>query len=228
MEYLAAEGTLVEAEKVALTLRDFETLARLYMPLQEARRQRRQRCGEGIVNLHLLASGPDDSTEYPRIDPERLIEEYPQGQLLIAGWGTIEPAVRFRELARERGLYVETYLGAVYPGEAGSQVGVVIAALAEGVLSHSISISVEELPSAPRIGDFETYARTMSLWEQLHTPFLAAADAESDPLKKMDGYRRAIEVDYACELAHQKLSAVAREYARMGRGGFIPRPSGLG
>ena len=47
MEYLAAEAVLVEADHLATTRGDFDTLARLYMPLQEARRQRRQRCGEG-------------------------------------------------------------------------------------------------------------------------------------------------------------------------------------
>src|SRR5476651_2360561 len=47
MEYLEAERTLAAAEKPAWDVRDFDALARLYMPLQEARRQRRQRCGEG-------------------------------------------------------------------------------------------------------------------------------------------------------------------------------------
>ena len=58
MEYLAAERTLVEAEEIARRERDFDTLGRLYMPLQETRRQRRQRCGEGIVRLDLIAQGP--------------------------------------------------------------------------------------------------------------------------------------------------------------------------
>jgi hypothetical protein len=199
------------------------------MPLQEARRQRRQSCGEGVVHLHLLASGPDDAST----NPEQLIEQYPQGQLLIAGWGGAGPAARFRELARDKRLYAETYLAAVYPTDSETR-AVVIVALPDAVLPSpnprpiarlipllppgSIVLAEKDLPVAPRAGDFETYARTMSLWEQLHTPFLAAADAEPDPLRKMDGYRRAIAVDYACELAHQKLSAVARDYARLMRG----------
>jgi hypothetical protein len=208
MDYLAAEATLVDAEQAALELSDFDTLARLYMPLQEARRQRRQRCGEGTVHLHLVANGPDD----PSIDPHRLIEQYPQGQLLIAGWGTIEPAVRFRQLALERRFYAETYLAAIDP--ASRRISIV--PLAEAA-SAGITLAENELPTEPHAGDFETYAKTMSIWERLHTPFLAAADAEPDPIKKMDAYRRAIAVDYACELAHQKLSAVARDYARMMR-----------
>jgi hypothetical protein len=54
----------------------------------------------------------------------------------------------------------------------------------------------------------------MTLWERLHAPFLAAADAQSDPIRKMDLYRRTIQVDYACELAHQKLSDVAKNLSR--------------
>src|SRR5947199_4795501 len=101
MDYLAAEAALVAAEEFALRSEDFETLARLYMPLQEARRQRRQRCGEGIVCLDLVSTGPND-----RIEGRHVVENYPHGQLLVAGWGTIEPAMQVRQLAAEHELYV--------------------------------------------------------------------------------------------------------------------------
>ena len=39
-------------------------------------------------------------------------------------------------------------------------------------------------------------------------------DAEPDPVRRMQAYRATIEVDYACELAHQKLSDVAHAMAR--------------
>ena len=35
-----------------------------------------------------------------------------------------------------------------------------------------------------------------------------------DPIQKIEGYRKTIAVDYACELAHQKLADVARTIAR--------------
>ena len=57
----------------------------------------------------------------------------------------------------------------------------------------------------------------MALWERLYAPYLAAADAEVDPVAKMEGYRQTIRVDYACELAHQKLSDVAKALARQAR-----------
>src|SRR3954454_1391587 len=109
MEYLRAEAALVEAERIATRLEDFDTLSRLYMPLQEARRQRRQRCGEGSVVLDLIATSP---AEQP--DAEQVVSQYPHGQLLVAGWGSIAPAARVREIQAERWLYVETFLGAAY------------------------------------------------------------------------------------------------------------------
>jgi hypothetical protein len=59
----------------------------------------------------------------------------------------------------------------------------------------------------------------MALWERLHVPFLAAADAEANPLRKIAGYRQTIEVDYACELAHQHLADVARELCKAAQPG---------
>jgi hypothetical protein len=221
--YLEAEATLVRAEALAQEASDWDLLSRLYMPLQEARRQRRQRCGDGVVRLDCLAEQPDVP-----IDPERVIREYPNGQLLVGGWGSLEPSRSVRALAVERGLYLETFLAAAYPVPGSMRVVIapfedtalpptevrsaeeLRAQLAEGCLV----LSADDLPRGARPGTPETYARVMGLWEQLHAPFLAAADAEPDPLRKVELYRRTIRVDYACELAHQKLSHVARELAR--------------
>jgi hypothetical protein len=228
MRYLDAEAVLSAAEARAWAQQDFDTLARLYMPLQETRRQIRQRCGEGIVDLRLLASGPDDQP-----DPQRIVEEIPHGQLLVAGWGSIQPALEVRRLAAERNLYLETFLGAVYPIGAGRLVAIVATAdvrlperkvgSLDGLLGalppHSLAFNETELLPGPRCGTPDTYAHVMELWERLHLPYLAAADMQIDPMQKIQGYRRTIQVDYACELAHQKLSAVARELARRQREG---------
>jgi len=227
MRYLDAERALEHAERRALDARDFDTLSRLYLPLQETRRQIRQRCGEGIVRLDLLASGPDDTP-----DPEALIDRYPHGQLLIAGWGSVAPAVRFRALARERKLYVETFLAAVYPVNGSGRVVVIVPTpdvalpdvvdrgvddLIRRVPAHALVLANTELPSGERQGTTQTFAETMAMWERLHLPHLSAADATSDPVRRIDAYRRTINVDNACELAHQKLSSVARELGRQQR-----------
>jgi len=228
MEYLQAEATLAEAERRAWADRDWDTLARLYMPLQEARRQRRQRCGEGMVCLDLIAQGPGDA-----VDAKRVVQNYPHGQLLVAGWGSIAPALGVRELQTEHSLYLETFLAAVYPVSAGGQEtgrAVVIVPLADvklpdpqprpiddlvgAVPPHGIVLAESELPTGSRRGDTKTYAEVMAIWERLHLPFLAAADMQADPVLRMEGYRKAIRVDYACELAHQKLADVAREMMR--------------
>jgi hypothetical protein len=79
---------------------------------------------------------------------------------------------------------------------------------------QSIVLPAEQLPRAVEKGDTRTFAFTMAWWEQLHMPFLAAADLERRPAARIEAYRRVIAVDYACELAHQKLAAVAREMDR--------------
>jgi hypothetical protein len=223
MEYLQAEVTLARAEQIAWERKDFDALSRLYMPLQEARRQRRQRCGEGIVALNLIAQGPTDS-----VDGRRMIENYPHGQLLVAGWGSISPALKLRELQQEHQLFVETFLAAVYPVGSGRAVVIVplpetpppdrdpasIDDLIRVAPPHSLIYNADELPKEPRKGDWHTYAEVMAMWERLHAPFLAAADMQVDPIQKMEGYRKTIRVDYACELAHQKLSDVAKSLSR--------------
>ena len=213
MEYRQAECAFVQAEGLALAQNDFDALSRLYMPLQESRRQRRQRCGEGIIRLNLIAQNAAEI-----ISPEKIADQFPQGQLLIAGWGTIQPATELRRLQEERGQYAETFLAAVYPIESARVIAVVptdevalpaaepmsIDRLLRRLPPHSVVFTEDQLPRPQ-------YSEVMALWERLHAPYLAAADQEVDPMrKKIDAYRKTIRVDYACELAHQHLSDLAR------------------
>lgn len=224
MEYLQAEATLAAAERAAWDAKDWDALARLYLPLQEARRQRRQRCGEGIVRLDLIATSSTD-----RVDGKHIVENFPFGQLLVAGWGTIAPALRVRELQIEKGLFVETFLAAVYPTTEGKRIVMVVPLNGADLPSPlerskeeltglrppgSVLMDMRELPIGSRRGNPETYGQVMALWERLHVPFLESADRQSDSIARMKGYRLAIDVDYACELAHQKLSDVAAHLAR--------------
>lgn len=233
MEYLAAEAVLIEAEEAALRSEDFDTLGRLYFPLQEARRQRRQTCGDGTVQLDLWATGAQDA-----LNAGEIVAQCPNGQLLIAGWGSIEPAVRLRELAWQRQLYVETFLGAVYPATRdGPQRLIAIiptpdvalpppdTAPDEGVEElirrlppFSIVLADNDLPRGPNRGSAQTFAMTMGLWERLHLPFLSSAGRTADPLRRIEAYRQCIRVDYACEKAHQWLAQTALELARFRAG----------
>ena len=221
--YLEAESALAQAEEQAWAAQDWDTLARLYMPLQETRRQRRQRCGEGTVALNLIAQGPGDA-----IEARRVLENFSHGQLLVAGWRSIEPAVQVRRLAGVHDLYVETFLGAAIPVGAGT--AVVVAPLPDSILPPGDFSTIDDLQSRlppgfliidpavtsseQRKGSPQTFGEVMGMWERLHAPFLAAADAETDPARQIEKYRLTTGVDYACELAHQKLSTVAHSLAR--------------
>ena len=217
-DYLAAEEVLSQAESIAWDARDWDALSRLYMPLQEARRQRRQRCGEGIVKLDFAG----------RIDPTETVTRYPHGQLLVAGLGSIQSALEVRDLAHEQKHYVETFLAAIYPIEKSFVIAIVPTAhvapppadgrsidkLMATLPPFSIVLSSHEIPRGERPGTDATYAQTMAIWERLHAPFLAAAEATPDPVRRMMAFRRTIEVDYACELAHQHLAKTAHQLAR--------------
>jgi hypothetical protein len=220
-QYLAAIQTLVVAEELAWEAKDYSILSRLYMPLQEARRQARQRCGEGTVSLALSAAGPDDALE-----PEAILDAIPHGQLLVAGWGSIEPALRLRELSMQRKLYVESFLAAVFPIIGGASAIIVVPLedvrlpdaeprsideLIKLLPAHCLVFGSAELPQGNIHGSSETFARVSEMWERLHQPFLAAADMEINPVAKMAGYRKTIRVDSACEFAHQRLAAVAKQ-----------------
>jgi hypothetical protein len=194
MLYLQAESSLAAAEQLAWESQDWDALARLYMPLQESRRQRRQRCAEGMIRLDLIARGKGD-----RIDGAAAVEDCRQGQLLIAGWESIQPAVQARRYREKHGLYVDVFLAAVYS----DQSVVIVPDEHETTPTHKLIIAGAALKP--------TVETAAELWQRLHEPFLAAAEAIADPIKRIAEYRRTIEVDYACELAHQGTSAAARQ-----------------
>lgn len=224
MQYLAAENLLVRAESLAFKNNDFDTLSRLYMPLQECRRQKRLLCGEGIVKFDLIARDANDA-----LDPEKIATQFPQGQLLVAGWASIAPAVELRKIAAEKKLYVETFLAAVYEINGGGRAVAIVPSadvalppadawaidrLIQRLPVHSILLPIRELPTGQQHGTTTTFAHTSALWEKLHLPFLAQADAALDPHQRIALYRKTIAVDYACELAHQKLSDCASKISR--------------
>src|SRR5438132_7746862 len=184
--YLAAEKILAGAEQIAFDQREFESLSRLYMPLQEARRQRRQKCGEGTVHLGLIAKSATD-----KLSAQQIIDQYPFGQLLIAGWGTIEPALQFRRLQTQRDLYVDTFLAAVFSTTEGPMIAIVpeesplpssnpksFEQLRRLFPPHTLFFKLDQLPSIPKKGTYETYSHVMQIWESLHSPFLQLPDAE--------------------------------------------------
>jgi len=213
MQYLQAEQTLANAENLAWKAGDWDALSRLYMPLQESRRQRRQRCGEGIIRLDFLSNSSSDQP-----DGAKSIRSANHGSALIAGWGSIAPAIDARRAQKELELYADVFLAAVYPIGAGRVVAIIPREEVQlpPVEAMSIDQLIRRLPAHSIVlndADWaatRTFAEIMALWERLHAPFLAAADATIDPIRKIAAYRQTIRVDYACELAHQRISDTAR------------------
>lgn len=222
--YIESEQTLAQAEREAFRLHDWDSIARLYMPLQEARRQRRQRAAEGVVCLSLLAEGPGDT-----IEGRHVIENFPHGQLLVAGWGSLEPALQVRRLQGRFKLFVDVFLGAKYPLIGGGHAVVIVphehvllpdlsprrlADMPGHMPAHSIIMREEELPQGILKPSKTLDSVLQGWWERLHRAFLADARRTSDLRKRIEAYRRVIRVDYACEFAHQELVATARELVR--------------
>ncbi len=222
--YLEAQQVLEHAARDALAAGDFDTLARVHMPLQESARQARLRSGEGIVRFDAIAAGPGalpSATE--------LLEQTPHGQLIVAGWGELTPSIEFNHLARLQRKYAQTFLAAAFP-VAGGEVAVVLTPTADVALPtptprpidelirwlppHAILLNRRDLPDQPQQGTVQTFARMAAWWEALHSPFLAQARAVADPRPRIDALNRVLSVDDACELAHQELSAAARALAR--------------
>lgn len=225
-DYLGAIAVLEQADLLATRLQDFDTLARLCLPLQEARRQARQRCGEGIVRLDLVEPSAG------KLDPLELAARHPHGQLLLAAEGSLAAAVRLRTIQRQRMQYAETFLAASYPLHGSLAVLVVPTAtvqvpsvgqvrsvddLLRRAPANAVVLTESELPRGQEPGNSRSFAWTMALWERLHLPYLALAKSVSDLRRRMAACRDAIAVDPACEAAHQLLSEAARELSRQRR-----------
>ena len=100
-DYLACERLCLEALTRARAESDFDRYARILLPLQEARRLRRQIAAESGVTV----------LNGPRRDPADVLDDYPLGcLLLIAPPHTTEDEIALRKAAHERGLFVEVLL----------------------------------------------------------------------------------------------------------------------
>ena len=97
-DYLACEALCTQALKLAREADDFEVYARVLMPLQEARRQRRQ----------IAADGPMTVLTAPRMTPTQILEAHHSGCImLIDPPYTAEDEQAVRDEASRQGLFIE-------------------------------------------------------------------------------------------------------------------------
>jgi hypothetical protein len=97
MDYPECERLCLEALAAARQTEDFERYARILLPLQEARRQRRQMA----VDAGIVVLGE------PKLTPEQILARYPRGCLMLLPPYTQEDERAIRELTRNRSLIVE-------------------------------------------------------------------------------------------------------------------------
>lgn len=100
-DYLACERLCDQALAMAMEAEDFDRAGRIILPLQEARRQRRQIAGEaGVIMLG-----------EPRLEPERILETHSAGCFMLAH-PPYDPTdvASLRRQAAEKGRYAEAML----------------------------------------------------------------------------------------------------------------------
>ncbi len=97
-DYLACERLCLEALRASEAAKDYQRIARILMPLQEARRQRRQNAADAGVAL----------LGEPRRSPEKILDEHSTGCLMLLDPPyTSEDVDVVRRLALERECHVE-------------------------------------------------------------------------------------------------------------------------
>lgn len=150
MEYLACEALCEEAMAMARSAGDFDRYARILLPLQEARRQRRQAAVDaGVVVLN-----------GPRMSADEILRTHKQGCLMLIGppyAADDEKAVR--NLARERGLLLEVVvmdgsaLRACFEQQMEREGDAAVAAVALGLPVEQEVRAMEQV--LERVGDHE-------------------------------------------------------------------------
>lgn len=100
MDYLSCEALCLEALALARTRADWPTYARILLPLQEARRQRRMIAAEGVIRLgtgDLTAGAP----------PTTWLDQVQAGCIVLTHPHTSDQAAALLRQARQKRLHIE-------------------------------------------------------------------------------------------------------------------------
>jgi hypothetical protein len=233
--YVAARRELEAAEALAWRQRDAGTLARIYLPLLEVRRQIRQNAVEGAI----IVTGRHRLTHARR--PELLDEfDHAGGTLVIYG---VSPA-RAQDLAaqiRARSVRSGAFLEAIILLERGDSLRLVSAAAphySDGISARfirdasdmidpdGVAKGTERVPmpycGIHRLGAMQTIGRESLLiawealalnWQSRH-PFKPSGPSAQAAWEEVSWLRRTLEVDPACEPVAMRLITVAESIER--------------
>jgi hypothetical protein len=201
-EYVAARELLAGAEAAAFAERDAAALARIHLPLLEARRQIRYLAAEGRIDI---AEGSMEMRgEGGAAERLLIVRQGAEARVATPGaagfevglrieWTTSEDAVI--GASTERDLVVPLPTAGVYDGRRGLG----------AVARESILIAWEALALK---------------WQRLNPPSPPSPlhPPAGDGWAEVAWLRRALEVDPACEPVAMRLMAVAEGIERMGKG----------
>ena len=187
LDYLTCESLCLEALAEARGLKRFDFYARVLLPLQEARRQRRMIAAQGEIILGTPAQGFDTEG--------RLVDGW-AGCVVLTHPNVLDDARVLAEQAREKNRYVEV-LFADNPSEAaiwklrsyeGPGVGCEVDAPTPGgdaaqwflyaterLGDEALRCADESLTGEDRVGDLEARLRVFPDHELLHQRLLLAA-----------------------------------------------------
>ena len=231
--YVAAQRMLEAAERGAWEARDWVRLARIYLPLLEARRQIRQNAAEGTI---VITSVGDRGRMRGVV---RAFAKEEAGTLLL-DVARAEVGVRWarevRYAALRTGHLIEAMLllrqggevRMVSPGDAEFAAGLSVEWTADE--GRMIGVSTERglvvpLPAAGRYGSagrgsgLHAVARESLIagWEALALKWQARHTVRAEAEEELGWLRRALEVDPACEPVAMRLMALAEAVGRRGK-----------
>lgn len=225
MDYLACERWSVEALAEARAAEDWAYYARILLPLQESRRQRRMIAAEGTIRLGAAGLDGHPATWLERLNPGCIVLTHPR---------TPDEARQLQQAAREQRRHVEVLYAA--RGEQAWTVQTFEGPRATATMPAPPPETTDRWLSDPADGRRQDASRWfMEATEKLGDALIASvADAEGTP-QRVDALERALAGMTDHEKLHQRLAEAAsalvpgRRPARRGNGyAAVPSPARRG
>ena len=210
MDYLACEGLCLEALAAARQAGDWPYYARILLPLQEARRQRRLIAADGPIHLGTSR----------RLSPDRWLSSLRTGCLLLTRPHTVEDARQIDDEARAEGRHIEVLLADndldTEPYRLVSYRGPQVTCLAEAPPAawRDIWLAPGERPEPDADADVEP-GKTPADWfidatEALGDAAVAHVSAAPGDARRIGELEAMLQVVPDHEILHQRLGDAAR------------------
>ncbi len=211
MNYLACERLCLESLALARGEGRFEDYARILLPLQESRRQRRLTAAEGGIRLGTAGLEGEPVDWLPRLNPGCILLTRPHGPA---------QARDLLNLAHERGLHIEVLLADNATADEKWQ----LRAFAGPDVRCDVDapprtwrdrwLHAREVQAGQGEIELEPSGYFLAASEALGDEALRMAESEENILARLARLEACLEVITDHELLHQALARTAREAAR--------------